>query len=103
MPQEILSIAIFETLEGMEEQAIADVHALMDLLESHQYCRDSLHRSDHPGTEFVLLRYWYSEAARREALENPEAQRLWAKLAHEIRMLKVYESLLAVPATPPLD
>jgi len=34
---------------------------------------------------------------RRAALEDPEAQRRWAKLAHEIRIVKVHESLEEIP------
>jgi hypothetical protein len=41
----------------------------------------------------VLVRHWKSDESRRAALEDAEAQRRWAKLAHEIRILKVYESL----------
>ena len=45
----------------------------------------------------MLVRYWSSDELRRAALEDPEAQRRWAKLAHEIRILKVHESLEEIP------
>jgi hypothetical protein len=48
----------------------------------------------------MLFRYWKSEESRRTAQEDPEIQRGWAKLAHEVRILKVYESLLQVAAAP---
>jgi hypothetical protein len=40
-----------------------------------------------------LLRHWKSEESRRAALEDPEVLRCWAKLAHEIRTVKIYETL----------
>jgi hypothetical protein len=43
------------------------------------------------------MRYWKSEEARRAAQEDPDAQRCWARLGHEIQILKVYEKLEAVP------
>jgi hypothetical protein len=43
------------------------------------------------------MRFWKSEEARRAAQEDPDAQRCWAKLGHEIQILKVYEKLEAVP------
>jgi hypothetical protein len=39
------------------------------------------------------LRHWTSEDARRNAQEDPEAQRCWARLAHEIKIVKIYETL----------
>ena len=97
MSQEVLSIAIFEPLLGMEQEALADVRELMTVMQSRAYSRDCLYRNAASGNEYVLLRYWKSPQARRDALEDSEAQRLWAKLAQEINMLKVYESLKAFP------
>ncbi len=45
----------------------------------------------------MLVRYWKSDDARRAALEDPDAQKRWARLAHEIRIVKVYESLEEIP------
>jgi hypothetical protein len=89
--KEILSVAVFVPLEGHEEQALAIVRDLSGVLRGSGYSRDVLYRG--LEGEYVLVRYWKSEEARRTALEDPEALRRWAMLAHEIRILKVHESL----------
>ena len=91
MSKEILSVAVFVLLEGHEQQALATVRELSGVLSESGYSRDILYRG--PEGEYVLVRYWKSDESRRAALEDPEAQRRWARLAHEIRILKVYESL----------
>jgi quinol monooxygenase YgiN len=89
--QEILSVAVFVPEEGYEQQALASVRELSGVLRESGYSRDALYRG--LEGEYVLVRHWKSDEARRAALEHAEAQRCWAKLAHEIRILKVYESL----------
>jgi quinol monooxygenase YgiN len=91
--QEILSLAVFEALPGNEEAALATMQALIDTLVKHGYSRDILYRDSKKRREFVLLRYWKSEEARRAAMEDPEVLRCWAELSHQIRTLRVYESL----------
>lgn len=91
MSKEILSVAVFVPQEGHEEQALATVRELSGVLRGSGYSRDILYRG--ADGEYVLVRYWKSDESRRAALEDVEAQRRWAKLAHEIRILKVYESL----------
>ena len=91
MSKEILSVAVFVPLEEQEQQALATVRELSGVLSDYGYSRDILYRG--PEGEYVLVRYWKSDESRRAALEDPEAQRRWARLAHEIRILKVYESL----------
>ncbi len=93
MPQEILSIAIFQPLPGHEEASLATMRSLIAALSAGGYSRDLLYRDAKSSDEYVLLRYWKSEAARRSALEDPEVLRCWAKLAQEIRTLKIYETL----------
>jgi len=92
MSKEILSVAVFVPLEGHEQQALATVRELSAVLAEGGYSRDLLYRGG-PENEYVLVRYWKSDEARRAALEDPEAQRRWARLAHEVRILKVHESL----------
>ncbi len=92
MSKEILSVAVFVPLQGLEQQALATVRELSAVLSQGGYSRDILYRGS-PENEYVLVRYWKSDEARRSALEDPEAQRRWARLAHEIRILKVHESL----------
>lgn len=91
MSKEILSVAVFVPLDGREQQALTTVRDLSGVLSGSGYSRDVLYRG--AEGEYVLVRHWKSEEARRAALEDPEAQRRWAKLAHEIRILKVHESL----------
>ena len=91
MSEEVFSIAIYEPLPGMEEQSLATMRELMSILSEQGYSRDTLYRNDHG--HYVLLRYWKSEEARRSAAENPDLQRCWARLAHEITIIKIYEKL----------
>lgn len=95
MSEEILSVAVFAPLDGQEEEALETVRQLSAVLAKGGYSRDILYRG--PEGEYVLVRHWKSDDARRAALEDPEAQRCWAKLAHEVRILKVHESLEEIP------
>jgi len=93
MSGEILSIAIFEPLPGMEQASLLTMHTLIEALSIGGYSRDMLFRDSKHGGEYVLLRYWKSENARRAAQEDPVILRCWAKLGQEIRAVKVYETL----------
>lgn len=94
---EILSIAIFEPLPESQEVALTTVRQLGAALAKGGYSRDSVYRDAKSG-RYILLRYWKSEEARREALEDPDVLRCWAKLAHEIRTVVVMERLDEVGA-----
>jgi hypothetical protein len=94
MSQEFLSLAIWEALPGKEAASAETLRELGTLIAKKNYGRDLLYRS--PESHFVLLRYWNSEEAQKAAMEDPELLRCWAKLANEIRTLKVYERLAAV-------
>ena len=98
MSTEILSIAIFQPLPGQEEASLATMRALIAALSTGGYSRDLLYRDAKLRDEYILLRYWRSEEARRSALEDPEVLRCWAKLSHEIRTLRIYETLEPVVA-----
>ena len=93
MAEEILSIAIYEPLPGSEAASLATMRDLVAALSKGGYSRDLLYRDAKPSAQYILLRYWKSEEARRAALEDPEVLRCWAKLAHEIRTVKVFETL----------
>ena len=95
MPQEILSVAVWEPLPDMEAASLETILELISILAAKGYSRDLLYRDSE--SHYVLLRYWKSEEARRAAQEDPDAQRCWAKLGHEIQILKVYEKLEVVP------
>lgn len=94
MSHEVLSVAVFVPLAGQEQEALETVRDLSSVLAKGGYSRDVLYQGP---DEYVLVRYWKSDEARRAALEDPEAQRRWAKLAHEIRIVKVHESLEEIP------
>jgi len=93
MSQEILSLAIFQPLPGHEEASLATMHDLIAALAAGGYSRDVLYRDAKSPGEFVLLRHWASEETRRAALEDPNVLRCWARLAQEIRTVRIYETL----------
>jgi len=93
MSQEILSIAIFRPLPGHEEASLTTIRDLIAALAAGGYSRDVLYRDAKSDHEYILLRYWKSEEARRSALEDSNVLRCWARLAHEIRTIKIYETL----------
>ena len=95
MPQEILSVAIYEPLPDMEAASLATIRELIAILSSKGYSHDRLYRDGE--SQYVLLRYWTSEESRRTAQEDPEVLRCWARLGNEIRIVKVYETLESVP------
>ena len=93
MPEDILSVAIWEPLPGKEAASLATMRELIAILAGTGYSRDFLYRDK---SSYVLLRYWVSEASRRAAQEDPEVLRCWARLGNEIQTVKVYETLRAV-------
>ena len=91
MPQEYLSVAIWEPLPGTEAASLATIHELSTIIAKKGYGRDLLYRS--ANSHYVLLRYWNSEQAQLTAFEDPEMLRCWARLGNEIQILRVYEKL----------
>jgi hypothetical protein len=100
MPQEILSVAVWEPVSGMEAASLATIRELIAILAAKGYSRDLLYRDRE--SHYVLLRYWKSEEARRAAQEDPDTLRCWARLGNEIQIVKVYETLTEVPLEKPL-
>jgi hypothetical protein len=95
MPQEILSVAIWDPIPEHEAASLATIRELISILAAKNYSRDLLFRDRE--SHYVLLRYWKSEEARRTAQEDPDILRCWAKLGNEISIVKVYETLSEVP------
>lgn len=95
MPQEILSVAVWKPVPDQEAASLATMRELSSIVATKGYGRDQLYR-DHESN-YVFLRHWRSEESRREALEDPDMLRCWAKLANEIQIVKVYETLNEVP------
>jgi quinol monooxygenase YgiN len=97
LSQEILSVAVFEPQPGREQEGLSAVRELAGILAAKQFSRDRLFRDSTEAHRYVLARYWASESARRQALEDPAALRCWARMAELINSIKVYESLEEVP------
>ena len=94
MQQEILSVAVWEPIPGMEAASLATLRELGSILVAKDYGRDLLYRDRE--SHYVLLRYWKSEEARRTAQEDPDMLRCWSRLGNEIEIVKVYETLTEV-------
>lgn len=91
MSQEILSVAIFNPLPGKEADALATMRELRVALSAGGYSRDRLYRDG--NGQYVVVRHWKSDEARRAALEDSEVLRSLAKLAQEIEIVKIHERL----------
>lgn len=99
MPEEILSVAMWEPNQQMEASALETFQELKSIVAAKGYGRDFLYRDrDH---HYVFMRYWKSEEARRTAQEDPDMLRCWAKLGNQIQIVKVYETLSEVPGENP--
>ena len=95
MPQEILSVAVWEPVPDMESASLATLRELTSIVTAKGYGRDMLYRDRE--SHYVFLRYWKSEETRRAAQEDPDMLRCWARLGNEISIVKVYETLTEVP------
>jgi hypothetical protein len=95
MPQEILSVAVWEPVPDMESASLATLRELTSIVTAKGYGRDLLYRNRE--SHYVFLRYWKSEEMRRAAQEDPDMLRCWARLGNEISIVKVYETLVEVP------
>jgi quinol monooxygenase YgiN len=93
MSQEVLSIAVFEPYPGDEQACLATLHELSAILAERNYGQDCVYRDRSNAKCYVLVRHWASDAARRQAQEDPAVQKCWAQLAHLMTILKIYESL----------
>lgn len=93
MSDEILSVAIFEPLPGKEQDCLDTMRDLFAALAAGGFSRDALYRDGNTPGHYVMFRYWKSEDGRRAALEDPEVLRCWARLAEQIQIVKIYESL----------
>jgi hypothetical protein len=94
MPDEILSVAVWDPVPEQEAASLATIRELIAILAAKDYSRDLLYRDRE--SHYVLLRYWKSEEARRTAQEDPDILRCWARLGNEIQIVKVYETLTEV-------
>jgi hypothetical protein len=88
---EILSLAVFEPLEGKEQKALETLRGLIRLLGKKRYSRDSLYR-DRTSRRYLDLRYWSSEKARQDAHDDPQVHTYWARLGNLVRIEQVFET-----------
>jgi hypothetical protein len=91
MPQEILSVAIWEPVAGKESEALETFSELTSTVARKGFGRDLLYRDR--DAHYVFLRYWKSEEARRSAQEDPDMLRCWARLGNLVEIIKVFETL----------
>jgi heme-degrading monooxygenase HmoA len=94
MPQEILSVAIWEPLPKMEATALETFQVLGSIVAAKGYGRDQLYRDRE--SHYVFLRHWKSEEARRAALEDADMLRCWSRLGNQVQIVKVYETLTEI-------
>lgn len=94
MPQEILSIAVWEPIPDLEAAALETFQELTSIVAAKGYGRDLLYRDRE--SHYVFLRYWKSQDSRRAAQEDPAMLRCWAKLGNQIQIVKVYETLCEI-------
>jgi hypothetical protein len=95
MSREIVSVAVWEPVPGLESASLATLRELSSILSAKGYGRDLLYRD--PESHYILLRYWKSAESRRTAQEDPDMLRCWARLGNEIQIVKVYETLSEIP------
>lgn len=93
---EILSIAVMEPYDGREEEFVATLHEFYAVLVEKKYSRDHLLKNRNTP-HYVNIRYWASEEARRNAHEDPDVHKFWARLGLLCQMRAVYETLQNVP------
>ncbi len=98
--QQVLSVAVFDLVEGKEKQCLQLLREFYDLLQRKDYSRDLLLRDAKNPQRCINVRFWASEQARAEAAEDPEVHRYWVQLPGLIEMQAVYERLEAVPGFP---
>ncbi|MGC1373849.1 MAG: hypothetical protein WA824_17075 [Candidatus Sulfotelmatobacter sp.] len=97
MSEEFLSVAIWDPVPGMEAASLNTIREISNIIARKNYGRDLLYRS---GRSYVLLRYWSSNQAQADALEDPEMLHCWARLGNEIQIVKVFEKLEEVEPAP---
>ena len=93
MSESILSVAVMEPLEGLEAEFLSVLSELFTALEQKGLARDLLLRNRHHPPHYFNIRYWTFPEARREAQEDPDVQRCWARLAHLCHMRRVHDTL----------
>ncbi len=98
--QQVLSVAVFDLVPGREQQCLELLRELYGLLRRKGYSQDMLFRDPKSARRYINVRLWNSEELRREAAEDPDVHRCWARLPELLEMRTVYERLETVPGFP---
>jgi hypothetical protein len=93
MSESIVSVAVMEPLEGLEGEFLRVLNELYTVMERKGFARDRLLRNRHDPPHYFNIRSWSYPEARREAQEDPEVQRCWARLGHLCHMRRVHDAL----------
>ena len=92
MPDPLVSIAVLEpTTDSREEELLAVLGKLYELMEAKGYSKNVLLRSRVDPIYFINIRYWSSEQARHDAHDDPEIHRCWERLGQLCRIPRVHE------------
>ena len=97
MESEILAIAIVRPFEGREHDVLTLLKDFYAMIARKGYSRDLLYRSQKDPSRLFNLRYWKSDAMRREAAEDPDVHRYWHQLSEMAEIETVYEQLEEIP------
>ncbi len=97
MQKEILALAVLEPHVGREDECLALLRELYDLLKAKGYSQDLLFRDakSESATQarFVHMRIWVSRERRDDAMQDPEVHRYWQRLPELCTITTVYENL----------
>jgi len=93
MAEEIVSVAVLESLPGKEDELLKILRELYTLMHAKGYCRDELYRDTHRRDRFLHLRRWRSAEMRAEAQADPEVHRYWLQLPELCIVTVLHESM----------
>ena len=93
MNDEIFAIAVVRPHAGDEQEVLAVLHDLYEIMSSKGYSRNILYRDVRHESRLVNLRYWSSEEARTRAQEDPDVHRCWQRLGQLATVDQVFEEL----------
>ncbi len=89
----IISLTILEPFPGKEEEFVAHQRDFYALLASKGYSQDLFYRDVKGTGQYVHIRVWKSEDARREAQHDPDVHRYWMRLPELCKITTIFEEL----------
>jgi hypothetical protein len=93
---EIMALAVVEAFDGKDEECLHLLHEFYTVLRRKQYSRDLLYHDLKDSRRFINIRYWRSEAARKEAHDDPDVHSFWKRLSEIAKVAHVFERLADV-------